>query len=75
MSIETELVLQAQSRCVPGRPLLAPLYRWPGPEVPVGSYTNLPCYGGLHTVSLFEDNICRILSWAYIPMSLNPNIS
>jgi hypothetical protein len=75
MFIETKLVLQAQSRCVPGRPLLDPLYRWPGLEVPVGYYTNSPCYGSLHIISLFEYNICRLLSWTYIPMGLNPNIS
>jgi hypothetical protein len=62
MFIETKLVLHAQFRCVPGRPLLAPLYRWPGLEVPVGSYTNSPYYGGLHTISLFEYNKCRLLS-------------
>jgi hypothetical protein len=26
---------QSQSQSVPGRPLLAPLYRWPGLEEPV----------------------------------------
>jgi hypothetical protein len=30
----------AQSQSVPGRPLLAPLYRWPGLEDPVGFNTN-----------------------------------
>jgi hypothetical protein len=75
MFIKTKLVLQAQSWCVPGRPLLAPLYRWPGPEVLVRSYTNSPCYGGLHVVSLFEYSIYRLLSWTYILMGLNPNIS
>jgi hypothetical protein len=30
----------AQSHSVPGRPLLAPLYRWPGLEEPVGFNTN-----------------------------------
>jgi hypothetical protein len=30
----------AQSQSVPGRPLLAPLYRWPGLEEPVGFNTN-----------------------------------
>jgi hypothetical protein len=30
----------AQSQSVPGRPLLAPLYRWPGLKDPVGFNTN-----------------------------------
>jgi hypothetical protein len=30
----------AQSQSVPGRPLLAPIYRWPGLEDPVGFNTN-----------------------------------
>jgi hypothetical protein len=30
----------AQSQSVPGRPLLAPLYRWPGLEEPIGFNTN-----------------------------------
>jgi CDP-diacylglycerol pyrophosphatase len=30
----------AQSQYVPSRPLLAPLYRWPGIEDPVGFNTN-----------------------------------
>jgi hypothetical protein len=30
----------AQSQSVPGRPLLAPIYRWPGLEEPVGFNTN-----------------------------------
>jgi hypothetical protein len=33
------------------------------------------CYGGLHNVSLFEYNIYRLLSWVFISMGLNPNIS
>jgi hypothetical protein len=37
-----------QSQSVPGRPLLAPLYRWPGLEEPVGFNTNynvcIGCY-------------------------------
>jgi hypothetical protein len=75
MFIETKLVLQAQSQCVTGRPLLAPIYRWPVLKDLVGFYTNSPCHGGLHVVSLFEYNICRLLSWAYISMGFNPNIS
>jgi hypothetical protein len=31
---------QSQSQSVPGRPLLAPLYRWSGLEEPVGFSTN-----------------------------------
>jgi hypothetical protein len=30
----------AQSQSVPGRPLLAPIYRWPGLEEPLGFNTN-----------------------------------
>jgi hypothetical protein len=30
----------AQSRSVPGQPLLTPLYRWPGLEEPVGFNIN-----------------------------------
>jgi hypothetical protein len=30
----------AQSQFVPGRPLLAPIYRWPGLKDPVGFNTN-----------------------------------
>jgi hypothetical protein len=30
----------AQSQSVPGRPLLAPIYRWPGLKDPVGFDTN-----------------------------------
>jgi hypothetical protein len=30
----------AQSQSVPGLPLLAPVYRWQGPEDPVGFNTN-----------------------------------
>jgi hypothetical protein len=30
----------AQSQSVPGQPLLAPIYRWPGLEDPVGFNTN-----------------------------------
>jgi hypothetical protein len=39
LRVNLELIL-AQSRCVPGRPLLTPIYRWPGPEEPVGLDTN-----------------------------------
>jgi hypothetical protein len=41
MCIENKRVAQlTQSQSVPGRPLLAPLYRWPGLEDPVGFNTN-----------------------------------
>jgi hypothetical protein len=30
----------AQSQSIPGRPLLAPIYRWPGLKDPVGFNTN-----------------------------------
>jgi hypothetical protein len=44
--LRQSLRLQAKSRCVPGRPLLAPLYRWPGLEVLVGFDTDSLPYGG-----------------------------
>jgi hypothetical protein len=34
----------AQSQSVSGRPLLAPIYRWPGLEDPVGFNTNYNVY-------------------------------
>jgi hypothetical protein len=41
MCIENKRGIQlAQSQSVPGRPLLAPIYRWPGLEDPVGFNTN-----------------------------------
>jgi hypothetical protein len=42
---------------------------------PISKYKDSPCYDGLHIVFLFEYNICRLLSWAYIPMGLSLNIS
>jgi hypothetical protein len=40
-SIENKRSTQlAQSRSVPGRPLLTPIYRWPGLKDPVGFNTN-----------------------------------
>jgi hypothetical protein len=35
--LRQSLVLQAKSRCVHSRPLLAPIYRWPGIKETVGS--------------------------------------
>jgi CDP-diacylglycerol pyrophosphatase len=41
MCVENKCGTQlAQSQYVPSRPLLAPLYRWPGLEEPVGFNTN-----------------------------------
>jgi hypothetical protein len=41
MCIENKRSTQlAESQSIPGRPLLAPLYRWPGLEEPVGFNTN-----------------------------------
>jgi hypothetical protein len=40
MCIEIKHGLQAQSRCVPGWPLLAPIYKWLGLEDPAGFDTN-----------------------------------
>jgi hypothetical protein len=53
--------LQAQSRCVPGQPLLAPIYRWPGLEDPVGFDTD-PSY-------MTVDNIVSLFDYDY---SLTP---
>jgi hypothetical protein len=33
-------IQSAQSQSVPGQPLMAPIYRWPGPKDPVGFNTN-----------------------------------
>jgi hypothetical protein len=40
----------AQSQSFPGRPLLAPLYRWPGLEEPVGFNTNYNVFIWCHLV-------------------------
>jgi hypothetical protein len=40
MFIETKCGLQARYQSVPGQPLLAPIYWWPGLEEPVGFNTN-----------------------------------
>jgi hypothetical protein len=34
------VLILAQSHSIPGRPLLAPIYRWPGLKDPVGFNTN-----------------------------------
>jgi hypothetical protein len=39
LRVNLESIL-AQSPCVPGRPLLAPIYRWPGLEDPFGFDTD-----------------------------------
>jgi hypothetical protein len=40
MGVENKRGIQlAQSQSIPGRPLLAPIYRWPGLEDPVGFNT------------------------------------
>jgi hypothetical protein len=46
--------LQAQSRCVHGRPLLALIYRWPGLEDPVGFDTD-PLYMTVYNTTLLFD--------------------
>jgi hypothetical protein len=48
------LELQAQSRCIPGRPLLAPIYRWPGLDEPVGFDTDPSYMTVYNTTSLFD---------------------
>jgi hypothetical protein len=45
-----------QSQSVPGRPTLAPLYRWPGLEEPVGFNTNYNIYIQCHLV--FRLHLC-----------------
>jgi hypothetical protein len=50
----------AQSQSVPGRPLLAPLYRWPGLEDPVGFNTNYNVCIRCHLV--FRLHLCLGLS-------------
>jgi hypothetical protein len=40
----------AQSQSVPGRPLLAPIYRWPGLKEPVGFNTNYSVHIRYHLV-------------------------
>jgi hypothetical protein len=40
----------AQSQSVPGRPLLAPMYRWPGLKDPVGFNTNYSVHIRYHLV-------------------------
>jgi hypothetical protein len=42
----------AQSQSVPGRPLLAPIYRWPGLKEPVGFNTNYNVRKRYHLVFL-----------------------
>jgi hypothetical protein len=46
----------AQSQSVPGRPLLAPLYRWPGLDDPVGFNTNYNVRIQYHLV--FRIHLC-----------------
>jgi hypothetical protein len=49
-----------QSQSVPGRPLLAPIYRWPGLKDPVGFNTN--------TVSVYDiiSYFDYVYDWAYL---------
>jgi hypothetical protein len=50
---------QSQSQSVPGRPLLAPIYRWPGPKEP----------GSIQiTTSLYDtDSRCHYdYAWAWL---------
>jgi hypothetical protein len=46
----------AQSQSVSGRPLLAPIYRWPGLEKPVGFNTNYNVY--IRRYLLFRLHLC-----------------
>jgi hypothetical protein len=57
MCIENKRGTQlAQSQSVPGRPLLTPLYRWPGLKDPVGFNTNYNVCIRCHLV--FRLHIC-----------------
>jgi hypothetical protein len=49
----------AQSQSVLGRPLLAPIYRWPGLEDPVGFNTNYSVCIQCHLV--FQLHLCLYL--------------
>jgi hypothetical protein len=63
--------LQAQSRCVPHRPLLAPIYRWPGLEDPIGFDIDLSYMMVYNTTSLFnyDYNSTSILGLCfYVPL-------
>jgi hypothetical protein len=46
----------AQSQSVPGRPLIAPIYRWPGLEDPVGFNKNYSVYVLCYLV--FQLHLC-----------------
>jgi hypothetical protein len=60
MCIENKRHTQlAQSQSIPGRPLLAPLYRWPGLEEPVGFNTNYTVCIQCHLV--FRLHLCLSL--------------
>jgi hypothetical protein len=54
----------AQSQYVPGRPLLAPLYGWPGLEEPVGFSTNYNVCIWYHLV--FQLHLCLGLDGAML---------
>jgi hypothetical protein len=49
----------AQSQSVPGRPLLAPIYKWPGLKDPVGFNTN-------HSVCIWY----HLIFWLYLWLGL-----
>jgi hypothetical protein len=50
----------AQSQSVPGWPIMAPLYRWPGLEDPVGFNTNYIVCIRYHLV--FRLYLCLVLT-------------
>jgi hypothetical protein len=61
MCIENKRSTQlAQSQSVHGRPLPAPLYRWPGLEEPVGFNTNYNVCIRCHLIFRLH------LAWAYL---------
>jgi hypothetical protein len=70
---ETKLNISARSQYVPDRPLLAPIYRCPGLEEMIEFYIDSPYMAVYISVSLFDYNTFRLLSWAYVSMGLYPN--
>jgi hypothetical protein len=54
LQLKISLELSAQSQCVPGWPLLAPIYRWPGLEDPIEFDTDPSYMMVYNTTSLFD---------------------
>jgi hypothetical protein len=51
---ETKLSIAAKSQCIPGRPLVVPIYRWPSLEDPVGFYTDSSYMAIYISLSIFK---------------------